>query len=183
MRRLAQFLFPVLMIAVLAVAPAGCKRKKRQTKTEPTATQSAGGLATMVHAADPATASQLARGFHGVESNSWRWTAGAFAVTLRPPAGAAQKGAILQLKFVLPDVILAKVKDTTLTAAVNGQKLPPEHYTKPGDYTFSRDVPASMLQGEMVTVDFMLDKFLPASPEDLRDLGLIVTMVGFEAKP
>jgi hypothetical protein len=177
MRRLVSHLVPLLLIAALAFSPAGCKRRKRKAAEEPT------GLATMVHAADPRASIQLVRGFHTVEQNAWRWTAGSFAVTLRPPAGAAQKGATLQLKFVFPDAVADKVKQTTLTATVNGQKLPPETYAKPGEYTFSRDVPGSLLTQDVVNVEFLLDKFLPASPQDQRDLGVIMTMVGFEAKP
>lgn len=137
----------------------------------------------MVHAADPRTATQLVRGFHGVEQNAWRWTSGAFAVVLRPPAGAAQKGATLQLKFVAPGVIMDKLKPITLSAAVDGQKLAPETYDKAGEYSYSRDVPASALARDKVTVEFTLDKFLPASAQDARDLGVIMTLVGFEAKP
>jgi hypothetical protein len=165
---------------MLALAPVGCKRKKKRGRVvedEPT------GLATMVHAADPRAAVQLVKGFHSVEQNAWRWTAGSFSATLKPPAGGAQKGATLQLKFVVADAVIDKLKSMTLSAAVNGVKLDPETYTKAGEYTYSRDVPAAALQGEAVTVDFTLDKFLPASAQDARDLGVIMTMVGFEAKP
>lgn len=179
MRRLVLNLLPLLLIATLALAPAGCKRKKRGARAQ----EDSGGMATMVHAADPRAAVQLVRGFHNVEQNAWRWTSGNFAVILKPPAGAAQKGASLQLKFVLPDAIVDKLKSITLSATVNGQKLLPETYAKSGDYTYSRDVPASALQQEAVNVEFVLDKVLPASDQDARDLGVIMTMVGFEAKP
>src|ERR1017187_4372242 len=179
MRRLVLTLFPLLLIAALALAPAGCKRKRRNAKTDDQPT----GLATMVNAADPRTSVQLLRGFHGLEQNAWRWTAGEFAVTLKPPAGAAQKGATLEFKFVVPGAVINKLKSMTLTASVNGQKLPPETYTKEGEYTLTRDVPASALQQEAVNVDFTLDKFLQATADDMRDLGVIMTMVGFEAKP
>jgi hypothetical protein len=179
MRRLAFYSFPVLLIAVLAVAPVGCKRKRRNAKAD----EQPAGLATMVNAADPRSAVQLTRGFHTVEQNAWRWTTGSFAATLKPPAGSAQKGANLELRFVVPGAVINKLKSMTLTATVNGQKLAPETYTKEGEYTYMRDVPATALQQEAVNVEFTLDKFLPASPEDQRDLGVIMTMVGFEAKP
>ncbi len=137
----------------------------------------------MVNASDPRTAGQLVKGFHSVEQNAWRWTTGNFSVILKPPAGAAQKGATLILKFVVADAVLDKLKSMTLSASVGGQKLPPETYTKGGEYTYTRDVPSSALQQDTVSVDFALDKFLPASPQDARDLGVIMTMVGFEAKP
>lgn len=179
MRRLAFFTFPVLLIAALAIAPTGCKRKKRNASAE----EQPAGLATMVNAADPRAAVQLTRGFHSVEQNAWRWTTGSFAATLKPPAGAAEKGANLSLKFVVPGAIINKLKSMTLSAAVNGQKLAPETYTKEGEYTYTREVPATALHQQAVNVEFTLDKFLPASPEDQRDLGVIMTMVGFEAKP
>ena len=75
------------------------------------------------------------------------------------------------------------MKQITLTATVNGQKLAPETYAKSGEYTYSRDVPGASLTQDVVNVEFELDKFLPASPADQRDLGVIMTMVGFEAKP
>ncbi len=176
MRRLVFYLFSLSLIALLMVAPA-CKRRKRG------ADESSAGMATMVNAADPRTAGQLVKGFHTVEQNSWRWTAGDFAVNLKPPAGAAQKGATLTLKFVVAEAVLAKLKSMTLSATVNGVKLAPETYTKSGEYTYARDVPATALQKDLAKVEFTLDKFLPASPEDQRDLGVIVTLVGFEAKP
>jgi hypothetical protein len=178
MRRLVFNLFPLVLITLLIVAPA-CKRRQRGSKAD----EAPAGLATMVNAADPRTAAQLVKGFHSVEQNAWRWTTGDFAVTLKPPAGAAQKGATLTLKFVVADAVLAKLKSMTLSATANGEKLAPETYTKSGEYTYARDVPASALKAEVVNVEFTLDKFLPASPEDQRDLGVIMTMVGFEAKP
>jgi hypothetical protein len=180
MRRLSK-LFPVVVLATLLFTPAACKRKG--SRASQAAEEESVGLATMVHAADPRTASQLIRGFHGVEQNSWRWTAGSFAVTLKPPAGAAQKGAVLTLKFAVPDAVIDRLKSITLSATVNGKPLPPETYAKSGEYTYSRDVPAGELSGDAANVEFTLDKYLPASAQDARDLGVIMTMVGFEAKP
>jgi hypothetical protein len=167
------------LVPLLVTGLSGCKRKKRQANVEDDVVP----LATMVHAADTRGAFQLVRGFHGVEQNAWRWTAGEFAVTLQPPSTAAQKGATLQLKLVVPEVVLTKFPSVTLSAEVNGHKLEPETYSKSGDYTYSRDVPATALQGEAVNVEFTLDHYIPASPQDARDLGIIMTMVGFEAKP
>ena len=178
MRRLALIL--LVIVPALVLAPAGCKRKKRR----PVAVEEEQvGLMTMVHAADTRAAMQLVRGFHSVEQNAWRWTAGAFTVTLKPPAGAAQKGAMLTFKFVVPEVVINKVGPVTLAASVNGTALAPETYSKTGEYTYSRDVPATALTGDAVNVEFKLDKFMPASEQDQRDLGVIMTRVGFEAKP
>lgn len=136
----------------------------------------------MVHAADPKAAFQLVKGFHEIEQNAWRWTAREFAVTLRPPAQAAEKGAVLRLKFAVPEPVIARLKAITLASRVGGAALAPETYAKPGDYVYTRDVPASALAGDVVSVEFSLDKAIPPSEADQRELGVVVTSVGLETK-
>ena len=69
-----------------------------------------------------------------------------------------------------------------LTASVGATKLKSETYAKPGAYTFTADVPAELLTKDSVTVDFALDKSIPASAADQRELGVIATSVGLESK-
>lgn len=139
-------------------------------------------LAPMVHAADPKAAFQLVKGFHEIEQNAWRWTMREFAVTLRPPAGAAERGAVLRLKFAIPEPVIAKLKMVTLTARAGGAALAPESYSKPGDYVYTREVPGSALAGDAVSVEFSLDKAIPPGEADQRELGVVVTSVGLETK-
>lgn len=168
-----------MLIASLALAPLACNRHKRVTvQTE----EEGPTLATIVHVADPQAAAQLLNGFYGVEQNSWRWTAGKFSVVLRPPRTAAAKGATLQLKFTVPEVVIAKLKALSLSASVNGTPLRPESYTLPGEFTYSRDVPAGLLAGESAKVDFSLDKTMPPTAGDQRELGVVVTTVGLDPK-
>jgi hypothetical protein len=168
-----------LLIASLASVPLACKSHRRvvvQTEEEgPT-------LATIVHVADPRAAAQLLSGFYGVEQNSWRWTAGKFSVVLRPPRTAVAKGATLQLKFSVPEVVITRLKAMSLSASVNGTPLSPESYTQPGEFTYARDVPANLLVGESAKVDFSLDKTMPPSAGDQRELGVVVTTVGLDPK-
>jgi hypothetical protein len=182
MRRLILALIPLALIPALLLAPAGCKRKRRQ-QTQAGADEPVMGLATVLNTADPRIAPQLVRGFHPVEGNAWRWTAGQFTVLLKPPAGAEKKGAILVFKFTIPDTVIQQLKPLTLSASVNGTTLPPETYSAPGDQTYSRDVPGPALKGDSVTVEFALDKHLPPQGMDQRELGVVASMIGFEAKP
>lgn len=168
------------MLLSVLLAPTACKKKRRQPA--PVVDNTYSGLATMVQVSDPRAEVQLTKGFYVVENNSWRWTAKAFTVTLRPPKGAAQTGARLVLKFAVPDVILNRLKSVQLSARVNGLDLPPEQYTTAGDKTYSREVPASSLGADAVMVEFTLDKAFPPTPSDNRELGVIVSSVGFEAK-
>lgn len=169
----------LIPVVLLALCLGGCKRKPAPVQTieeEPS------GLATSVHAADPRAAVQLIRGFHEIEQNSWRWTKGSFAAMLRTPRGAVQRGALLVVKLSIPEPVIDKLKSLTLTARVGAISLPPETYHKPGEFSFTRDVPGTALAGDSVTVEFTLDRFLPAGAVDQRELGVIVTSIGLEAK-
>jgi hypothetical protein len=177
-RRFARWCCSVLLVT-LAFAPLGCKRQ--QATVQP-AGQQAPGMASTVHMGDPQIGNQLVSGFYGIEQNAWRWTGRRFSVVLRPPFGAAQKGATLQLRLTVPAVIVEKLKTISLSATIGGSTLPPEAYTQPGDYTYTRDVAPALLAGESVRVDFQLDKSIPPSGADLRDLGVVVLSAGLELK-
>jgi hypothetical protein len=171
----------VVLCAALIAGVSGCKRATKTTHVEAT-DESGPTLVSMVNVADPRASVQLLKGFHGVEGNAWRWTMGKFSVTLRPPLNAAQSGAKLVVKLSIPGPVMERVKSMTLTANVNGAAIPGETYTKAGDYTYSKDVPASALGADAVTVEFALDKFLAPGSLDQRELGVVVTSIGFEAK-
>ncbi len=169
-------LISFIMIAALVAGGAGCKRRRKGAPEEPA------GKATMLHTADPRAEVQLVRGFHAVEAGAWRWTEKNFAVSLHPPAGAQSKGANLMVKLALPEVLLQKVGPVTVNVKVGGQPLQPETFDSPGDKTYSRAVPASVLGADMVPVEFSLDKAIPPTGQDIRELGVIVSLIGFEAK-
>ena len=172
-----------IVLTILIAGTPACKTKKKPAEGQPVA-QSAqvATLSSMVHVADPRATLQLTRGFHQVEHDSWRLTEGSFAATLGAPPGSSQQGALLVLRFSIPDVVIQTLKTIRLSASVNGLALPPEEYSKPGQYTYVRDVPPSALAAQAVSVEFTLDKFLPPSVSDERALGVIVTAIGFEAK-
>ena len=178
MRRLTRTAALILLIA-LSIAPA-CKRRPKAKQTAAAET-SAAGEASTVNMADPRYASQLLKGFHNIEFNSWRWTQKDFAVSLSPPANAAQNGAILLLQGTIPDVVLKTLQSLTLSATLDGLALNPEHYTTAGAFSYRREIPADHLRAPKVTVEFSLDKALEPGA-DSRQLGLIVSQVGLEVK-
>jgi hypothetical protein len=137
-------------------------------------------MATMISMSDEKLAPQLLEGFYGLEDKSWRWTAARFSVLLRPPLLGAENGAVLKVALSIPQPLIDHVKTTTLTAEIGGTRLSPESFTQAGSFTFFRDVPARLLVEDNVRVDFSLDRFLPPGTLDGRELGLVVTSVGFE---
>ena len=108
---------------------------------------------------------------------------GRFAVNLLPPVSAATKGALLVMKFTIPEIVIRNNKDVTINVTVNGERLPPVAYHKVGDQLLRLQVPASALAGDAVRCEFVLDKTLPPSTQDQRELGVIVASIGLQKKP
>lgn len=181
MRRLkaAAPLALILLLVASLVALEGCKRKKKARITTP---EPAAVLLSVVNVADPAGAVQLASGFFELESNSWRWTGPKFTAVLRPPDGAADRGARLELHLNVPAVVVNRVGPITLSAEVAGHALMPERYTQAGDFVYARDVDAGLLRGTGLPIHFSTDKALPPTGPDTRELALIVTGVGLVAR-
>jgi len=173
-------LIAVSLAAALLGSGVACNQPKRVRAT--VSGEDETGLRSVLHVADPKCSVQLLRGFHEIEGNSWRWTKGRFSVTLRPPYQGEKNGAYLVVRLSVAESIIKNLGPVTLTANVNGTALPGETFSQTGDYVYKREVPASALQAEAVTVEFALDKFLAAGQVETRELGLIVAMIGFEAR-
>lgn len=172
MRRLA-----APLVALCLFAPA-CRIHKKHAETP----AQDNGLVSVINVADPRAAAQLTRGFYDLEHDSWRWTAQSFSVTLRPPANASNAGANLELKFTIPPVMFNRVGAMTIDGRVNGLDLGEQTFSEAGDFTYSRDVPAVALNSGTVAIDFHVDKSLPPSKKDTRELAVIVTSVGLIPK-
>jgi hypothetical protein len=168
------------LVLLLAFAPLGCKRANsiHVQQTE----EAAPRLASVVHVSDPKVEAQLVSGFYGIEGNAWRWTARQFTVVLRAPSGAAERGATLELDLTVPPVVIDKLKTVSLSATADGHPLPPETYTTSGQFRYKRDIPPATLTNQSVRVEFQLDKAMPPSNGDMRELGIIVGSAGLEAK-
>lgn len=182
MRGLSRLTAMLALAVALVVVESGCKRENKPAPAVVEQQTGAPVLVSTIHVADPRSKPQLVRGFHDVEADAWRWTMQKFSVVLRTPAGATQKGATLDFKFAIPAVSIARLKSLTLRGTVNGFALPPETYMQAGQFTYSQDVPPAALAGAAVTVDFALDKAMPPSSQDARQLGVIAQTVGLEPK-
>jgi len=165
-----------------ALVSPGCKRDQKE-QVQPTVEEAdAPRLVAAVPMNDPKLEPQLVSGFYSIEGNAWRWTGRQFSVLLRPPAAAAQRGAVLTLQFSVPDPVIEKLHSVTLKATVEGTGLPPETYSKPGAYTYKRDIPASAITGESVRIDFALDKAMPPAGAERRELGIVAASVALGPK-
>lgn len=164
-----------LILIPLLLAGAGCKRRHRNSAQ-------AQLLASSIYAGDPNIASHFAKGFFNVEENAWRWTGKDFSVDLSPPLHSDQRGAQLVMKLAVPDAVIQQLTSVQLSAAIQGYKLEPQIYTKPGQYIYTRDIPPDKLQNDAVRIDFSVDHTLQPTATDKRALGIIVSEVSLIAK-
>jgi hypothetical protein len=157
-----------LAVAALLWAAPGCKRKS----AEPSA-QEARRIPISVTMGDPRAAQQLVSGFYDIEDGAWRWTGKQFVVELGTPSGAAGRGATLELRFSVPPPVLEKNQAVTLGASVDGNVLPRQTFTQPGEAVYKQDVPEALLGGESVKVAFEVEKAFEPGGADQRQLGVI----------
>ena len=171
----------VISALLLALAGSACKGKHDRVSVVNEEEDTGPRVMSTVRMNDAKAAAQLLTGFYPIESGSWRWTAGKFSVLLRTPPGAAQRGATLTFAFTIPDVVIQKLSDVTLTASLNDKALNSAQYKAGGANVFTADVPPAALTTESVKIDFALDKSLPPGV-DKRELGIIATSVGLAGK-
>ena len=164
---------PAALVVIAAIAPPGCKPK---SSAGPTA------LAPIIRMGDPRAATQLLKGFYGIEAGEWRWTARQFNVLLRAPAGAGQNGATVDFRLTATGPVIAKLGQITLTGSVGGKTLHTETYSSPGDQAFVFDVPPAMLGNESVEIDFELDRVMPPNPPEMRELGVVAHSIVLRSK-
>ncbi len=141
-----------------------------------------GPMLSKVSMSNPPAATQLTGGFYEMERGAWRWTKRRFGVLLMPPLEAERNGAILRVRLTIPDVVIERLKSISLTGSVNGARLAPETFAKPGTYVYERDVPPTALARGPADVNFELDKSMAPNPPELRELGIVVLSIELDPK-
>ncbi|HKD08368.1 MAG TPA: hypothetical protein VKB79_20880 [Bryobacteraceae bacterium] len=164
------------------VIAGACRGKYHRAAVENEEPASGPRLAASLKMGDPTASAQLVKGLYGVESGSWRWTSGHFSILLRSPLAAAQRGGTLTFSFTIPDVVYQKLGKITMTVSSGGKKLNSDSFGTAGVHTLTADVPADLLIKDSVTFDFDLDKALPPSGAESRELGVIATAISLESK-
>jgi hypothetical protein len=157
---------------------ASCSRRQASADAPLVEEEQAFPNLSTLHVADPRAEPQLLRGWHSIEQGTFRWTEKRFAVALKTPA--VGKPATLELRFVLPDALMARLHSVTVSASIQGAALPGQTYTKAGDQVYRVEVPGAALQESIVRIDFLLDKALPPDERDRRELGVAAVSVGLK---
>ncbi len=168
-----------LSLSLALVLASACVQNEPGIPIEEEPGEQPAALLSSVNVADPQAEPQLLRGFHGLEQRAWRWTERKFGVMLQPPPPG--QPVILNLSFTLPDVVTEAIGGVNLTARVNGQPIGSQAFTEPGEgHQFEATVPDDLLSGQPAEVEFELDKAMPPSERDPRELGIIVSSISFQ---
>lgn len=169
--------------AVLALALAACKQQPQSVPVQQQPLETPGTtIASDINMGAAKQEPQLLNGFYSIEGGAWRWTAKKFTVVLRTPTGAAQSGGTLEFDFTIPEVVIQKEGKLTLNATVAGTPLGAEEYTKTGSQVYRKDIPATALGADSVKVEFTLDKAIPPSGNDHRELGVVANAITLKSK-
>ena len=86
----------------------------------------------------------------------------------------------IELTFSIAEASISRLGPLTLTATLNGSALGSETYDQAGDCIFTKPVPAEVLASETIEAAFELDKALPPTGSDLRELGVIAVSVALK---
>jgi hypothetical protein len=137
--------------------------------------------------AAPEAAGHLMFGFYSLEQQ-WRWigpramailrapshttAAPAEAVNTETAANSPTIEATFELVFHIPNMAPAR----SVTVTLDGKPIASETYPGPGGYTLQ--APATVTPGQSVTVEISVDQSFRVEG-DARDLGMIVTALGF----
>jgi len=173
------------LLIFLAAGLLGCGSNEPELATgggdsSPAAMPPPSEMLSSLHVADPRAEPQLLSGFHVVEQGAWRWTEKRFSVALKTLPPVEGEPIQLELKFALPDVIIEKFGEVALTARAGSASLGSETYNAAGDHVFQKPVPPEALEGEVVQIDFELDKAIPPSERDERELGLVAQSIALK---
>lgn len=126
---------------------------------------------------DVNTERQLLSGFYGIENNTWRWVRRDFFVMLGPPPGSAGRGAVLEMKFFIPEQQITQLGPVTLVPAIGLRKLPPITYSSGGSLLYRAELLPVEAETNVIPIDFRFDKAIAPTKSDARELAAVISSI------
>lgn len=134
-------------------------------------------LRSFVRMADPEAPRHFLGGVSPtLEAGSWRWTGKRPELRLFVRSEAAAR---LRVEFAVAEDTFRATGPVRVAFVVNGTRAGEQSYSRPGQYTFEKPLPAGLLRpGAINTLAIEVDKVW-ISPADGEALGLILLAAGF----
>ncbi len=117
----------------------------------------------------PEAASQIISGLYDLENGAWRWMSASAVVLLKSPPRPLP----VEAAFTIPDAAPAR----RVQLLLDGREVASETYSGPG--TYSLKSPPQTPAGSTATVTLTIDRTFSV-PGDHRELGLVVSGIGFQ---
>ena len=111
---------------------------------------------------------QIVSGLYDLENGAWRWMSGAAVVLLKSPAQPMAVTAVFHIPEAAPG--------RQVRLLLDGREVAAQTYSGPGSYTL-RSAPQTPA-GPTCTVTLTVDRTFSV-PGDHRELGMVVTAIGF----
>jgi 4-amino-4-deoxy-L-arabinose transferase-like glycosyltransferase len=118
-------------------------------------------------------------GFYPPEEGRFRWTSREFSTRVDVPALGTTGGQLL-MHIYIPENVIQKLGSITLHASFAGHALAPQTWSEPGSYVYRRELDANMFVPGSIQINFSLNKSIPPSSQDKRELGIIVQELSIE---
>ena len=126
---------------------------------------------------DVRSKAQLGTGWYGIEDGGWRWMSKQAEAVLRVPAEAAP---LFEMQLFFPPGFMERAGGAvTVSVMLNGRLLTRETYPQPGGYRLAKFVPRDQLIAPTARVTFELNRAMPPGASDQRELGAVVSRLGF----
>ncbi len=120
---------------------------------------------------------QLLSGWHAIEEGSWRWMAREGQAVLLAPQ---QWPVNFELKLFFPSDHMKRAGGpVTVSVLLSGTLFAQETYSRPGVYTLTQPVPPGAVSTAAPKLTIRLNRALPPSDADKRELGAVVQAFGF----
>ena len=114
----------------------------------------------------------------GLEGNTWRWSYDRPELRFNVKDTANQK---VEVHFVVADATFSTTGPVTAQFLVNDKVVGSMKITKPGDYVFSKPVPAAMFKPDSFDTVSVEARPFWTSKTDGRHLSVILIQAGFVA--
>lgn len=123
---------------------------------------------------------ELLHGWHEAEGSGWRWTEARFAAATRGIAPG--RPVSVRLKLFVPPLLAERSGPVTMRLAANGTACAPSTFSGSGGFTFERRLPAAVVPGQELRLEFSLDRAIPPDSQDGRERGVIVAALEVESR-
>ena len=172
----------VLLLFFLVLGAGGCDRTPAPRVGDvpgasPAASSAARPQFSYINTGDVRAKPQLLSGWYPIEDGAWRWMGKeAQAVLLTPQESPFS----FELRLFFPENHMKRVGGpVTVSVLLDGTLFAQETFSRPGNQAIHKSVPAGTLGGPSTKLTIRVDRTIPPTDTDKRELGAVIQGFGF----